>query len=111
MAAVLLFFFLISSCATTAATATSTIRSTTTYPEFQELNVKETIAGTKMNIGPPTAAARNVTSSSPTTTASDSGGGGGGKWKVKVVHRDGGYHHNLTGTAAAIPMPTFSMHA
>ncbi|CAL2232862.1 unnamed protein product [Prunus armeniaca] len=93
MAAVLLFFFLISGCATTTATATSTIRSTITYPEFQELNVKETIAGTKMNIGPPTAAARNVTSSSsssPTTTAStsDSGGGGGGKWKVKVVHRD-----------------------
>ncbi|KAM2422492.1 protein ASPARTIC PROTEASE IN GUARD CELL 2-like [Malus sylvestris] len=103
---------LISSCAAatiTAAAATTITNSTTTsptYPDFQELNVKETIMAFQINSRAPRAAynfTRSTTTGSKLNDDDDkdeldheeeederstNGGSGGGKWKVKVVHRD-----------------------
>ncbi|KAK9274942.1 hypothetical protein L1049_022198 [Liquidambar formosana] len=80
---------------TTSATRTASASHATVYPHFQHLNVRETIAGTKI-VRP------LKVSESDELSESHHDGESGEKWKLKLVHRDkisinkfDDHHHRL----------------
>lgn len=82
--ALTLLILLLSLLATTTTTATS---SSMSYPNFQHLNVKQTLSDLNTNLKPSTASAAAHVSEYD-QLRSESGSGGGRKWKLQLVHRD-----------------------